>query len=221
MARHVDACRTQFVASVLEGLFDDESHAYQFGTGLLHQVDDTLSSVSVGQEVVDEQHLVARAEEVAADADVIRALLGEGENRGGQHVLHRAGFLLLGEDDGQFEQIAHHDGRGNAAGLYCDDFVDLGRCEAAYEFHTNALHQDGIHLMVDEVVHFQDSSGEAASVAEDAVFQCLHCLILFLLFDLFRMSRPSFPVLLRSAGGGARCVSWVSGSCRAAVRPGG
>ena len=33
-AFYVDACRTQFVASVLEGLFNDEAHADQLGTGL-------------------------------------------------------------------------------------------------------------------------------------------------------------------------------------------
>ena len=39
-AFYVDACRTQFVASVLEGLFNDEAHADQLGAGLFHQFDD-------------------------------------------------------------------------------------------------------------------------------------------------------------------------------------
>ena len=125
-AFYVDACRTQFVASVLEGLFNDEAHADQLGTGLFYQFDDTFGCVSVGQEVVDEQHLVARAEEIAADTDIIRALFGEGEDRGGQHILHRTGLFLLGKNDGEFEQVAYHDGRSNSAGLYRDDFVDLG-----------------------------------------------------------------------------------------------
>lgn len=34
----VNACSPQFIAAVLKGLFDEESHANEFGTGLLYEV---------------------------------------------------------------------------------------------------------------------------------------------------------------------------------------
>ena len=170
----MDAHAAEFVATVLEGFLDEEAHAHEFGTGLLHEVENTLGRVAVGQEVIDEEHLVALLQIVAAHANVVGALLCEGEDGGLEHVFHRAGSLFLGEHHGEFEQIAHHDGGGDAAGFDGDNLVDVRAGEAAHEFNGHGLHEDGVHLMVDEIVDFQDASFEASAVAKDTVFECFH-----------------------------------------------
>ena len=71
------AAVSEELASVLECFLDDESHALECGSCLLAEVDDALGSVAVGKEVVDEEHVVVGCEIVAADDNVIFALLGE------------------------------------------------------------------------------------------------------------------------------------------------
>ena len=73
----MDTLAAQLVASVLKGFLYDESHAYQLRAGLLHQVYNAFGGVSVGEEIIDEKHLVAGSEEIFADAYVVRTLFGE------------------------------------------------------------------------------------------------------------------------------------------------
>ena len=68
---YMNTCCTQLVASMLESLFDDESHARQFGSRLLNQVENTLGSITVGQKIVDKQHLIAWAKKIAAYANIV------------------------------------------------------------------------------------------------------------------------------------------------------
>ena len=71
------ATSTQFLATTLEALLDEEAHALQGGTSLLHQVDDAIGRIAIGQEVIDEQHMVVLSEIVAADTYRIGGVLGE------------------------------------------------------------------------------------------------------------------------------------------------
>lgn len=48
------------------------------------------------------------------------------------------------------------------------------------KFHGHGLHQYGIHLMVDEIVHFQYSSLETFSIAQNALLELLHIFFLFI-----------------------------------------
>ena len=51
------------VRSLLEGLFDGDADALNRGARLVHDVDETLERAAVGEEVVDEKHLIARQHE--------------------------------------------------------------------------------------------------------------------------------------------------------------
>ena len=119
---------------------------------------------------IDEKHLVAGREEILADAHIVRALLGERIHGSNQHILHRARFLLLGEHYGQLQQIAHHDGGSDAAGFDGDNLVDTGRGETSYKLHADGFHQYWVHLVIDEIIHFQYASRIAFSVFENTVF---------------------------------------------------
>ena len=65
-----DALRTQKIAPVLKPFFDKKCHTNERSIGLENEVDDALCSLTVGKEVVDEKHFVARAEEIFAYADI-------------------------------------------------------------------------------------------------------------------------------------------------------
>ena len=71
------AALSEKFASVLKCFLNDESHAFECGSCLLAEVDDTLGSVAVGEKVVNEKYVVVGGELVAADDYVILALLGE------------------------------------------------------------------------------------------------------------------------------------------------
>lgn len=159
------------LASALEGFLDDEAHTLNGRSALFAEIHHALGCVSKSQEVVNKQNMVVRTEEVAADAHRIVAVLGERVNHGSQHVLHSLGLFLLDEHHGQMHQIAHKDSRCDAAGFDGDNFVDGAVLEPGHEFFGDFIHQRGVHLMIDEAVHFQDASGIALSVLKDAFFQ--------------------------------------------------
>ena len=83
---HVYAEFSEFIAAMLKFLFNEESHSNDFSFCLFGQIDDTFGSVAIGQEVVDEENLVALFQIIAADTYAVGALLGEGIDRGGEHI---------------------------------------------------------------------------------------------------------------------------------------
>ena len=101
----------------------------------------------------------------------------KGVNGGAEHVFHGAGLLFLGKDNGQLQQVAYHDGRGDAAGLHGDDLIDTGRGKTAHEFYGHGAHQAGIHLVVDKAIHFENVPRETLAIFDNSVFQRLHGLI--------------------------------------------
>ena len=67
----MNAHATQLVSTMLEGFFYQEAHALEFCTSLLYEVDDAFSCVTISQEVIDEQYLVAFAQVVTAHTYVV------------------------------------------------------------------------------------------------------------------------------------------------------
>ena len=57
----VIALLAQLVASVLEALLHRDADALDRGARLLHQLDKAVQSTAVGQEIVDDEHVVFRA----------------------------------------------------------------------------------------------------------------------------------------------------------------
>ena len=156
---------------MLKGLFYDETHACKRGSGLVYEVYYAFGSIAVGQEVVNEQYVVAFAQKVLAHADVIVAVLCERVDRRGEHVFHRYRLFLLGKHHRQLKQIARHYGRGYAAGFNGYNLVDVGRGKPSDKLHSYRLHQDRVHLMVDKAVNLQDAALKTFSVAHYALFQ--------------------------------------------------
>ena len=172
---YMDALFAEFVAAFLKGFFNQESHALQGCACLPHQLHNAERGVAVGQEVVDEKHSVLRAEVFAAHAHGVVLAFGEGMDGGAEHVFHGAGFLFLGKYHRELQQVAHHDGGGNAAGLNGDDFVDACRGKAPHELDRHRAHETCVHLVINEAVHLQYTTGETLAIPENSFFERFHC----------------------------------------------
>ena len=55
---------TQKFSTTLESLLYQESHSNHLGTRLINQVDDTFTSMTICQEVIDEQDFIFRLKEI-------------------------------------------------------------------------------------------------------------------------------------------------------------
>ena len=100
---------------------------------------------------------------------MVLPLLGEREDAGGEHVVHCRWFLLLCEHHRQIEQEAHHDGRGDAAGLNGQYLVDVRGGITTDELHGDSLHEVRVHLMIDKLVYLEYSTWVALSIFENTV----------------------------------------------------
>ena len=164
----------EFVASLLKGFFYQKAHSFQRSACLLHQIQNAERGVAIGQEVIDKEYSILRAEEFAAHAYGVVLSFGEGMDGGAEHVLHGAGFLFLGKNHRDFQQVTYHDGGGNAAGFYGDDLVDAGRGKTTDEFDCHGTHEAGIHLVIDKTVYFQNATGETLAISENSFFERFH-----------------------------------------------
>ena len=68
-------------------------------------------------------------------------------------------------------QITHEDGGGNARSLNRNHFVDWFILEKTDKLLGDLHHQVGIHLVINETVHLQDTTRIALAVLHDTLFQ--------------------------------------------------
>lgn len=104
----MDSHFPQYISSILEGLFNDKSHAGDMCTRLFSQIDNTQCRITEGQEVVDKQDTVVRSQEIIADTNRIIPVFRKRMDNGRQHVLHRLWFLFLDKDNRKLHDISHH-----------------------------------------------------------------------------------------------------------------
>ncbi len=158
----------------MESLFYEERHGFHAGAGLAAEVECGEGGIAVGEEVVDEEHAVGGGEVAAAYTHGAVGAFGEGVDGGGEKVFHRAGPRLLDEHHGKVHKATHEDGWGYAAGFYGDNLVDGASGEVADYLPCKLHHEVGVHLVVDETVHFEYAAGEAPAVADDALVENVH-----------------------------------------------
>ena len=125
---------------MLKGFLYNESHSYQIGARLLDQVQHAEGGISIGEKIVDKEHIVFGGEEVGADNYFIVTIFGEGVYSGTQCGLNGFGRFLFGKYNGEVHEVAGHDGGGNATGFYGHDFIDIGGGEAANKFYSDGFH---------------------------------------------------------------------------------
>ena len=152
-ALNVVAHFAQAVASALEALLDDKAHTFNRCTGLTGKVNHAERSISIGKEVVDENHMVVLRQEAVADANRIYTIFGERAHFRHEHIVHRFRLFFLDEHHRQLKDIAQHDGWSDTAGLNGYNLIEIHPGKTAFELLGDFVHQIRVKLMVQKAVH--------------------------------------------------------------------
>ena len=79
---HPDALGAEGVTAALEALFNGGGYTGHFGTGLSAQIHQAVESLTVGQKIVHQQHLIPGEQVIPADHDGVVGIMGEGMDFG-------------------------------------------------------------------------------------------------------------------------------------------
>ncbi len=96
---------------------------------------------------------------------------------------HGDRFGLTRIDHWQFEIFPRHERRGNAGYLRSEDLDGSCASEKAGKLRTTGIHQDGIHLVINETIDFEDTFSEILALGQDALLQKIHKLAPFPFLD--------------------------------------
>ena len=140
------------------------------------QFNQTLHRLTVGEEIINEQHMLARIEEPLGHDDRELALLGERVHLRDILVAVKVdGLRLLGKHDRHIAEMTRRDTRDTDAGsLDGQDFVDLFAGEQPRPFLSHVVEQLDITLMVEERVHFEDVTRFDDAVTANTLFEFFH-----------------------------------------------
>ena len=165
------ALLTERCPTLLLAFLDGDANAGYLASRLLHQVDEGVGSLTVGQEIVHDQHLVGGVEIGLGDEDVVELLMSEGIGVGDIFVIGTIGRLtLLRKDHGYVVEVAQERGNGNAAGLDGEDLVDFHPAEPALELIGHLAHDVYVYLMVQKTIDLEDVALFDDSRCEDLFF---------------------------------------------------
>ena len=157
--------------TLLLAFLDGNAYAGYLASRLLHQVDEGMGSLAVGQEIVHNQHLVGGVEIGLGDEDIVELLMGEGIGVRDVFVIGTIGRLtLLRKDHRYVVEVAQERSNGNAAGLDGQDLVDFHPAEPALELVGHLAHDVYVYLMVQKTIDLEDIALFDDSRCEDLFF---------------------------------------------------
>ena len=115
----------QFRTARLEALLNADADAADGRTCLRADIQQTFHGLAVGEEVVQNQHLVRGGEELLGKRDVIITAIGVGMDGGGVDLaVNILALGLLGKDNRHVEMPRGHAGDGDAGCLDGQNLVD-------------------------------------------------------------------------------------------------
>ena len=141
----------------LEGLLNDNPKPGNRGMGQTQQTDGSSGSLSIGQEVVNNQHMVLLGDKLLGERQLIAGALGKRADLcliqiGVQHL----GGLFFQNQQRNPQGLGCGKGRCNAGALNGSHLGDSLILEMVGKFLANGLHQLWIYLVVDKTVHLQN-----------------------------------------------------------------
>ena len=201
-ALQLDALAADQLAALLEALLDGDADALDGGPGLIGQFQQAHQGAAVGQEIVDDEDMVFRGEELFGDDDVIDLFVGEGLDLGLVIVVVQIdAHGLFGKDHRHIELAGDHCCNADAAGFNGQHFVDGLACKQALPLFCHLAEQRDVHLVVDEAVHLQHVALAHDAVLANPIFQQFHFSLFLQAFDtafrfhlVYRIPLPDFKV---------------------------
>ena len=141
-------------------------------TMVAHERDQTQHRAALGEEVIDEQNAIVRAEEAGGNDDVVVALMGEGGDlRGQDFTVDVARLCFLGEYHRNTKMLRGDACDSDAGSLDGQDFGDAAVTEAAEELLAQFIDQRNVHLMIEESVDLEHIAVLDAAAFQNGIFQ--------------------------------------------------
>ena len=134
-----------------------------------------LQSASVGKKVVDDENLVARAEKVLGNDDVVDAAMGVAFHLGCPDIAGNVlGLALFGKNKRTPELLRCNTSDAYAGCLNGKNLIYAATLIKAQPFPGHFLKQRDVHLMIEKAVNLQHIVRLYDSVFQNAFFQKIH-----------------------------------------------
>ena len=173
---HLVAALAELFTAGLETLLDGDADALDDDAGLVANLEQAVQGATHGQEVVDDDNVLAGVKEALGDDDVVDAVLGEAPDlRAVLLAVEVRGLGLARKDHGDaIEVLGRNAGDADAGGLDRQDLINALALEQARPLGAHLVVKGDIALVVEEVVDFQDVALTDDAVLTNAVFELLH-----------------------------------------------
>ena len=156
-------------------IFDGDADTLDRSAGGLSDRDQPLQGTAVGQKVIHDQKAIVACQKSLGYNDLIFIFMSEGFNLGGIHVtvdVHALG--LLGKHHRNAEGTRRGIRNRDAGGLDRQYLGNVGIGKSSVKFLADLVKQDGIHLVVQEIVHLEDVAFLDDTIFQNARFQEVH-----------------------------------------------
>ena len=145
----------------------------------MDQIRQADQRLTVGQEVIYQQHPVLRPQIIAADHNGIIGAMGKGVNHGAVHrAVHIAGPVFFCKHHRHSQLHCHSGSNGDAGGLNGEDLVHA----AVFIKRSNLLghirQKGGINLLIQKGAHLENAAGKHLSFFQNHFFHRFHMGIL-------------------------------------------
>ena len=166
---------TKLLPAFLQAFLNGDTNAGDGATCLVDDVDESTGCFAVGEEVIDDEHLVVGREIRTGHEDVVHLLVGEGISLRDVLVVSTIGsFSFLGEDYGYIIEIGEHSGNGDARCFDGEDFVDGFATKTTLELVSNLAHDVDVNLVIEEIIDLEDIARINLAVFEYLLFEKIH-----------------------------------------------
>ena len=156
----------------MEGFLDNDSDSFDVCASLFNDLNQAFGSLAVSQEVINDENLIFRSEELACDRDSTSHLLSEGVNLSSEDTfIHGDIFSLLSKDHRDIQSLSSIEGWSNTRCLDSYHLGDACILELFSKDLSNLTHEVKVHLVSEERVNFEDVLPKDIPIFENAVFQ--------------------------------------------------
>ena len=171
-ALQVDALLAQGIAAALEALLDADADALHRGARLPGQVHEAFDGAAVGQEVIDDEHVVRRVQVLFGHNDAVHIVMRERLDFRGVHVgVHVAAGGLFREQHRHPHMHRRQAGHADTRRLDGQDLVDGPVGKEPLELSAQLAEERYIDLVVQETVHLQHIAALDDAVGQNLLLQ--------------------------------------------------